>query len=458
MEKKPPLAQGQKLRLTVGGLGSSGEGIGSFEGFKVFVPFALPNEEVVCEIETVKKNYALARLLKIEEAAPDRREPLCPVYGLCGGCSLQHLSYEGQLEAKRQQVEAAFARLGHLTVQAEPTIACDDPWHYRNKMLFPAGEREGSLAIGCYQRGTHLVVDGAGCLIAERGNEEVLGAVRRWMELYNIPAYDEASGRGLIRHVMARCGRGEDDAGEVLAVLVTATSFLPREKELAEMLQKAVPHLVGAVQNINEARGNVILGRRQRLLWGKDSLTDRLGSLRFKISPASFFQVNRAQAEKLYALTAELAAPRPGSTVWDLYCGTGTISLYLAKKGAKVHGIEAVAAAIEDAERNAAANGCAAARFYCGDSAIEAPKLLAQGERPEAVVLDPPRAGCSPRVLATVVKAGPQRIVYVSCNPATLARDAALLSEQGYKLQKVQPLDMFPQTAHVETVALFLKQ
>ncbi len=456
MEKTPPLGQGQKLRLTVSGLGSSGEGIGSFEGFKVFVPFALPGEEVLCEIETVKKNYAAGRLQKVLLPSPQRSTPLCPVYGLCGGCSLQHLSYEGQLEAKRQQVEAALTHLARLSVQAEPTIACDDPWHYRNKMQFPVGEREGSLAIGCYQRGTHLVVDGAGCLIAERGNDEVLGAVRRWMELYNIPAYDETAGRGLIRHVMARCGRGEADAGEVLAVLVTAAAPLPHVKELIEMLREAVPHLVGVVQNINERPGNVILGRRQRLLWGQDSLTDRLGSLRFKISPASFFQVNRAQAEKLYALTAELAAPRPGSTVWDLYCGTGTISLYLAKKGAKVHGIETVAAAIEDAERNAAANGCAA-RFYCGDSAIEAPKLLAQGERPEAVVLDPPRAGCSPRVLATVVKAAPKRIVYVSCNPATLARDAAALSEQGYRLQKVQPLDMFPQTAHVETVALFLK-
>lgn len=458
MERKPPLAAGQLLRLPISSLGSQGEGVGAYQGFKVFVPLALRGEEVLCRIQLVKKNYALGRLEEVVTASPERVEPPCPVYGRCGGCTLQHLSYPGQLAEKRLQVEAALARIGHLQAEVEPTLGCDQPWHYRNKMQFPAAwQGEGRLALGCYRQGSHQVVDTAACLIAQQGNNQVLEAVRQWMTAYRISTYDEATGRGLVRHVMARCGAGRPGEEPVLAVLVTAAARLPRAQELVAALQAGVPGLVGVVQNINPRPGNVILGRDYRLLSGQAWLTERLGLLRFQVSPASFFQVNREQAERLYATVKAYAALEPGEVALDLYCGTGTIALYLAQGGAQVYGIEVVAAAVEDARANAQANGCTTVRFSCGDAAQELPRLLEAGLRPQVAVLDPPRAGCAASVLAAVAGARPRRIVYVSCNSATLARDGAYLAEQGYRLERVQPLDMFPQTSNVETVALLTR-
>ena len=447
-----PVKQGDNIELTINGLGSSGEGVGKYEGFTVFVQGALPEEKVKVTITLVKKSYAVGKLLEIIAASPERVEPLCPVYAQCGGCQLQHLSYKGQLECKRQQVQDALTRIGHLIVEVQPVLGAANPWNYRNKMQFPAAmNAEGVLQIGCYATATHSVVDTDGCMIQKEANNQVLLTVRKWMKRFGISAYDEKTGKGLVRHVMARVGV---HTGEVMAVLITSAYDIPHRKELIEWLKKYVPGLVSVVQNINKKPTNIIMGNKTRVLYGDDKIKDSLGALSFNISAQSFFQVNSEQAEKLYNKALEFAALSGNETVVDVYCGTGTISLYLARHAKKVYGIEIVAPAIENAKKNAEENKANNAEFILGDAAVELPKLLDSGVRPDVIVVDPPRAGCEERVLRAMAGVAPQRIVYVSCNPSTLARDLALLETMGYKAVLVQPVDLFSSTAHVESVVL----
>ncbi len=447
-----PVKQGDEVELTITGLGSSGEGVGKYDGFTVFVEGALPGEAVQVKIKLVKKSYAIGMLQSVVRASNERVEPVCPVYPACGGCQLQHLSYRGQLDAKRQQVQDALTRIGHLNVQALPTIGADDPLHYRNKMQFPAAQTaEGELCIGCYAKGTHHVIDADGCLISQEANNQVLLTVRKWMNRFGITAYDEKTGKGLVRHVMARVGV---KSGDVMAVLITSEYDIPHRKELITWLQKYVPGLVSIVQNINKKNTNVVMGNKTRVLFGSETIKDSLGTLSFHISPLSFFQVNSVQAEKLYNKALEYAALTGGETVVDVYCGTGTISLYLARHAKQVYGIEVVAPAIDNAKRNAEENGFSNAAFICGDAAVELPKLLAGGVQPDVILVDPPRAGCEEKVLAAIVGVAPERVVYVSCNPASLARDLAYMHEHGYEAVAVQPVDMFPMTSHVECVVL----
>lgn len=452
MKQEIPVKTGEQIELSISGLGSGGEGVGRYGGFTVFVPGALPGETVQARVALVKKSYASARLVKVLQRSAERAEPLCPVYERCGGCQLQHLSYAGQLEIKRQTVQDALQRIGHLNVTALPVIGCSDPWHYRNKMQFPAAlGAGGELQIGCYAAATHSVVDTEGCLIQKEGNNQVLLTVRKWMQRFGISAYNEKTGKGLVRHVMSRVGV---KSGEVMAVLVTSEYDIPHKKELIERLQQYVPGLASVVQNINKKPTNIVMGAKTRVLYGKAAIKDSLGALSFNISAQSFFQVNSEQAEKLYNKALEFAALSGRETVADVYCGTGTISLYMAKHARRVYGIEIVASAIEDAKRNVQENGCQNAEFFCGDAAAELPRLLAAGVRPDVVILDPPRAGCEQRVLEAICSVQPERVVYVSCNPATLARDLAYLEQQGYKTLVVQPVDMFPMTGHVESVVL----
>lgn len=456
MKVNVPVKKGDNIELQIAGLGSSGEGVGRYDGFTVFVQGALPEETVQAEITLVKKNYAVGKLIKIITASPDRVEPVCPVYADCGGCQLQHLSYAGQLRMKQQQVKDALTRIGHLDIEVLPVIGCNNPWNYRNKMQFPAASgAEGKISIGCYAAATHSVIDTGSCMIQKEANNEVLTTVRKWMQRYGISAYDEKTGKGLIRHVMSRVGV---HSGEVMAVLITSAYDIPHKKELVEWLTKYVPNLVSVVQNINKKPTNIVMGNKTRVLYGQPTITDSLGALNFNISAQSFFQVNSEQAEKLYNKALEYAALSGNETVVDVYCGTGTISLYLAKHAGKVYGIEIVAPAIDDAKKNAQENNCNNAEFILGDAAEKLPQLLAEGVKPDVVVVDPPRAGCEQKVLKAIADVEPQRIVYVSCNPASLARDLAYLAERGYKAMAAQPVDMFPMTSHVETVVWLSKE
>ena len=446
------LAPKQTVEVTVTGLGSTGEGVGKVNGFTVFAHGGLPGETVKVKLESVKKTYAMGRVVDILQTSADRCEPVCPIYEECGGCQLQHLNYEAQLKIKTQQVKDALTRIGHLKhVEVLPTLRATEPTFYRNKMQFPVATTEGQLEIGCFAAATHRVVDVNNCFIQKEKNNKIIGVVREWMQKYHIPAYNEDKGTGIVRHVMGRVGV---HTGDVMVVLVTATYDIPHVKELTKMLRDNIPGLKSFIQNINKRHTNVIMGLKDRVIYGKSTIRDTLGTLKFNISAQSFFQVNSEQAEKLYNKAVEFAGLTGKEIVFDVYCGTGTISLFLAKHAKAVYGIEIVPPAITDARRNAEDNHCDNATFLLGDAAQKLPELLEQGIKPDVVLLDPPRAGCEERVLSSIVHVKPKRIVYVSCNPSTLARDLAYLSSHGYNVPIVQPVDMFPQTAHVECVAL----
>ncbi|MBQ9698281.1 MAG: 23S rRNA (uracil(1939)-C(5))-methyltransferase RlmD [Acidaminococcaceae bacterium] len=445
-----PVQKGQEMELEITGLGSSGEGVGRFKDIAVFVPGALPGETVKASADFVKKNFVNGRLLEIVKASPDRVAPVCPVYKECGGCQLQHLSYDAELKEKRKQVEAALERIGHLRdIKVMPTIGSASPLYYRNKMQFPVAGKKGKLQIGCFALNTHRVIDVGDCCIQKQKNNEIAAVVRQWMNQFRITAYDEDNRTGIVRHVMGRVGV---HTGEVMVCLVTAQDNVPHLKDLARMLKAAIPGVKSVVQNVNKRSTNVILGEKTKLIAGSPTIKDKIGPLKFNISAQSFFQVNSEQAEKLYNTALEFADLKGKETVVDLYCGTGTITLFMARKARQALGIEIVPSAIRDAKKNAMANHIDNADFLLGDAAVEMPKLAAEGLRPDVVILDPPRAGCEERVLAAIVTVKPARVVYVSCNPATLARDLAYLHEHGFTINKVQPCDMFSRTHHVECV------
>lgn len=452
MAKIIPVKLDEVCELSIERLGSHAEGVARVEGFTVFVPGGLPGEHVRARIKKVKKTYATADLTEILEASPERVKPRCTVYDECGGCQLQHLSYEAQLREKRRQVEDAVRHIGKIDgVEILPTIG-SEPWGYRNKMQFPVGKARGQIAVGCFSLGSHAIVNTECCNIQHQTNNELMNAMRDAVLRFGISVYDEDRHTGVLRHIMGRVSTN----GDAMAVLVTAKKELPQAKGIVKYLRERVPQLVSVHQNIQTYHNNVILGRETKLLWGKPAIRDTIGPLSFQISPRSFFQVNTAQTEILYGKAAEFAALRGGETVIDAYCGTGTITLFLARKARKAYGIEVVSTAIADAKKNARANNIRNVDFIVGDAAKVMPHLYRNGVHPDVIVTDPPRAGCTPVVLETYAQMRPSRIVYVSCNPATLARDLALLDNLGYLAKKIQPVDMFPMTHHVESVALIM--
>ena len=451
MGKDIPVQVGTLYEMTVERLGHSAEGVGRIDGFTVFVPGALPGERVRLKIVTVKKNYAVGTVEKRLTDSPDRVVPRCPVYEACGGCQLQHLSYAAQLTAKRQQVIDAIERIGGLKgVLVHPVKGMEDPWHYRNKVQFPVGRVGGKIAIGCYASGSHDVIDTENCYIEREGNNALVNAMREAVQKFGIPVYHEDRHTGVLRHVMGRVGKN----GDLMAVLVTAVPELRRSKEVVRFLRQKLPRLVSVQQNIQPYRNNVILGRETVLLWGKPTIEDSLGQLTFHISPRSFFQVNTAQAAVLYRQALDYAALTGRETVLDVYCGTGTITLFLAQRAHRAIGIEIVAPAIRDAKKNARDNHIKNAEFIVGDATDVMPRLYRDGIRPDVVIVDPPRAGCTPPVLHAIAAMHPQRIVYVSCHPASLGRDLAILTNLGYQTKEARPVDMFPQSFHVECVVL----
>ena len=451
MKNEIPVQKGKKYEIEINSLGSSAEGVGRFKDFTVFVPYTLQGEKAEVLIEEVKKSYAKGRALQILRKSADRIEPKCAIYDRCGGCQLQHLNYEAQLRIKRQQVIDAVTRIGKQPdVPVHATLGAEAPWNYRNKMQFPVGRSKGKTIIGCFAQGSHDIIDTENCYIQKEFNNDIVNAMREIVDKLGIPVYNEDRHTGILRHVIGRVGKN----GECMVVLVTAVKDLQRSKDIVRMLRERLPKLVSVQQNVQTYRNNVIMGRDTKLLWGKPTILDSLGSLTFHISPRSFFQVNTDQAEVLYGKALEYANLTGRETVIDAYCGTGTITLFLAQKARRVYGIEIVKPAILDAEKNARDNHVKNAEFIVGDATVVMPRLYKQGIRADVVVVDPPRAGCTPTVLETFANMKPKRIVYVSCNPASLARDIAILDGLGYHAREVQPVDMFPMTSSIENVCL----
>ncbi len=452
-----PLQKNQLLPLTVDRFGMDAEGVCRYgeQGFCVFVPGALPGERIMARIVKVEKRHAFARIEEIIEPSQNRRVPRCPVYKRCGGCVAQHMAYEASLAFKRAQVQDCLTRIGGLAISVPEVLGMAEPWRYRNKGAYPVAGQVGAPRIGFYAPRTHEVIDAScGCLIQRAEADAAVAAVRQWMIDFCIAPYDELTHSGMVRHIMVR----STQAGQVMVVLVTRVADLPRQAELIEMLRRDVPGIASIQQNINDQPGNVILGKSMTTLWGSDTLEETLHGLTFRVSARSFFQVNPAQTEVLYAQTLAYAQLCGSETVVDAYCGAGTISLMLARHAAKVIGIEVVPEAIDDARHNARANEIHNAEFLCAEAERALPALVAQGLAPDVVVVDPPRKGCDPALLDAVIKAKPARVVYVSCNPATLARDAAHLAAGGYVATKVQSVDMFCWAGGVETVLLMQRQ
>ena len=447
------LRKNDEITVTVERFGGE-MGIAHLDGLTLFVQGALPGETVIARAQKVEKTHAFLKTLRVLTPSESRVTPPCPYYEKCGGCVCQHMTYEASLFMKRERVRDALSRIGGLTVDVAPVIGMDDPWRYRNKTALPVGGEKGAPQIGFYAPRSHRIIDINGCLIAKRESDEVSAILRRWMEKFQIDPYHEETRTGLIRHVMSRVSR----SGQVMAVIVAAAASLPHERELTAMLRAGVPGLCSLYLNINRRGDNVILGPESRLLYGEERLRDTLCGLRYALSPQSFFQVNPVQTEKLYQTAMDFAGLTGNELVADLYCGAGTISLLLARHARKVVGIEIVPQAIRDAEENARVNGVSNAEFHAAAAETLLPQMVAQGLRPDVIVLDPPRKGCEEPVLRAIADAAPRRMVYVSCDPATLARDAKILCVFGYKAERCQPVDMFCWTGHVETVLSLSKQ
>ncbi|MDO5379127.1 MAG: 23S rRNA (uracil(1939)-C(5))-methyltransferase RlmD [Clostridia bacterium] len=441
--------------MTCVSFGQDAQGVCRHEGMAVFVPGLLPGERADVRIVKSEKRYAFGRIERLLESSPDREQPPCPIYKRCGGCSCQHMSYEASLRFKREQVEALLTRVGGLSVEVPPVLGMEHPFAYRNKGTYPVGMAEGRPVCGFFAPRSHdlIPLPEGGCLIQGASSASATRAVLSWMEQSGASVYDETTGKGLVRHVMTRC----TTAGALMVVLVVTRAQIPAREALIAQLREAVPGLESVCLSVNAKRTNVILGQEIHTLWGASELTDTLCGLRFSVSPLSFFQVNPKQTERLYALALDFAQLTGSETVVDAYCGAGTISLLLARHARRVIGIEIVPEAIENARANAARNGIPNAEFMVGATETLLPRLVADGLRPDVIVLDPPRKGCEPEVLAAIAKASPRRVVYVSCGASTLARDAKLLTEAGFAAERVQCVDMFCWTGAVETVMSFVQ-
>lgn len=451
MKQKPPVTKGDVIELEISGFAHDGAGVGKYEGFTIFVPHTVPGEKVRARLTVVKKTYGKASCLEILKIHPHRTEPKCPVYEICGGCQIQHISYEAQLEHKRQQVEDHFARIGGMEVPIHPVLGMEEPWRYRNKAQVPFGVQKGKAVAGFYVPRTHQIVDMEACLIQHELNDKVIRKVKQLAQHLKTPIYDEQKHRGTLRHVMVRTGF---HTGELMIVLVTNGRKLPHREKWIEELRREFPQLKSLMQNIHHRRSNIVLGPENQVLWGREVIYDRIGDVTFAISPHSFFQINPVQTRVLYDQVAKYAGLTGTETVIDAYCGIGTIALYLARHAKRVYGVEIVPAAIQDAKQNAELNRMDHVTFEAGAAEEIMPRWYQEGIRPDVVVVDPPRKGCDRVLLDTIASMQPGRIIYVSCNSSTLARDAKYLAELGYMVREVQPVDMFPQTGHVETVVL----
>lgn len=453
MKMKPPVEKNEYYDVTFEDLTHEGAGVAKVQGFPIFVPNALPEEKAQIKVTRVKKGFAFGRLIELKEESPHRTDAPCPIYKQCGGCQLQHMTYEGQLLFKQKQVKDVLERIGKLdlsNVTVHPTLGMEDPWNYRNKAQVPVGEREGGLVAGFYQQRSHDIIDMSACLIQQSKNDEAVQAVKDICANYDVKAYNEERHKGWLRHIMVRYGVV---TGEMMIVFITRTSDFPHKAKIIEDITAQFPHVKSIVQNINPNKTNVIFGNETNVIWGEEYIYDLIGDVKFAISARSFYQVNPEQTKVLYDKALEYAELQGEETVIDAYCGIGTISLFLAKQAKKVYGVEIVPEAIEDAKRNAELNGITNAEFAVGEAETVIPKWYEEGITADTLVVDPPRKGCDEALLRTIVEMKPKRVVYVSCNPGTLARDLRVLEDGGYQTLEVQPVDMFPHTNHVEVVS-----
>lgn len=450
-----PVEKNKTYEMRIDALGSNGEGIGRIDGYTMFVEGALPGERVRILAVKVRKNFGYGKLLEILEPSSARREPLCPVAKQCGGCQLQHLSYAAQLAYKTKEVQDDLERIGGIHgVAVQPTLGMEKPWRYRNKAQFPVGQGKNGCAIGFYAKRSHRIIDTEKCLLQHECNDAIIAVIRAFLDEFHIPPYDEETHSGLVRHILTRIGK---QSGEIMVCIVINGKKLPHSDILTERLRE-IDGVVSIVLNCNREKTNVILGQKIIPLWGKDTITDAIDGITFEISPLSFYQVNPAQTEVLYRKALEAAELTGEETVLDLYCGIGTISLFFARKAKRVFGVEIVPEAIADARKNAERNGITNVEFAVGAAEDVIPKLYAEkGITADVVVVDPPRKGCDEKLLETILQMQPEKIVYVSCNPATLARDLKLLAEGGYRLRRAQPVDQFCHSTHVECVVLLSK-
>lgn len=458
---------GKELGLVIEDIGLDGKGIAHVQGLTVFISNAIPGDHVIARVDALKKNYAVASCIQIVKPSPDRIEPACPVAAACGGCTLQHLAYPSQLVFKQNRVREALRRIGHIKTEEEkiqPIIGMDNPWHYRNKVQFPISGTASSPLIGYYAQGSHVVIDSDVCLIQPKVCDLIRSVIREHIFKFQIEPYDERSHRGLLRHLAIRLGFS---SGHVMAGLVINGSSFPGIDELADLLDQQIRlfhdpelpplQLTGLYLNENRERGNRILTQNIKIVRGEGWIEEKINGLSYRISPLSFFQINPRQTEKLFQVIQNMAELKGTESVIDLYCGTGSIALQLARTARQVIGVESVQEAIEDAQQNALLNKISNVRFMTGKAEETLPELFDEGFQPDLVVVDPPRKGCDDRLLHAIAEKLPRRFIYVSCDPATLVRDVALLLPAGYEIKAIQPVDMFPWTSHVECVTLMSK-
>ncbi|MFQ7518414.1 MULTISPECIES: 23S rRNA (uracil(1939)-C(5))-methyltransferase RlmD [Clostridia] len=450
------LSKNKEYIVDIVDIGQGGVGIGKYEGFTVFVDGGLVQDKIKVKITKSKKNYAVGDMIEIIEKSPFRVARKCSEnLRQCGGCQIQELDYQKQLDIKTNEVKQVISRIGKLDdVVIHDTLGMEHPFRYRNKAQFPIQKKDNMPVIGFYKKKSHDLISTDECIIQHEVNDKIIKIIKTYIRAYNVSIYDEKTHKGLLRHVVTKVGF---TTGEVMIVLVANGKKLPYLKELASVLKENIPGFKTLVVNVNTQKTNVILGKENIVAYGDGMIRDYIGELVFEISPLSFFQVNPLQTEVLYNKALEYANLGENDTVFDIYCGIGTISLFLAQKAKKVYGIEIVEDAIKDAKRNAKINNMDNVEFYVGKAEEVVPKMYKEGKRANVVVVDPPRKGCDEKVLDTIISMQPDRVVYVSCNPSTLARDLAYLNERGYKCHEIQPVDMFPHSVHVENVAWLSK-
>lgn len=442
---------GQHVPLTIKRLGINGEGVGYFKKQVVFVPGALPNEEVIAEITNVKHKFAEGRVKRIRKMSDDRVKAPCPIYEKCGGCQLQHLSYEGQLKAKRDIVVQAFERHGNvrnLEKKLEQTIGMEEPWKYRNKAQFQVGLLKGKVIAGLYGANSHRLININECIVQRPETTKVINNVKQILQDLKISIYDERKRKGLVRTIVTRIGVS---TGEVQLVLITSKEELPKKDLLIQEVKKRLPEVKSIMQNVNGQKTSLIFGDKTFTLDGKETIEEVLGDLSFDLSARAFFQLNPTQTVKLYDEVKKEAGLTGKEKIVDAYCGVGTIGLWLADEAGEIRGMDVIEDSIVDANKNAKAKGYDNAHYVVGKAEYWMPKWVKEGWKPDIVVVDPPRTGCDEKLLKTVLDVKPKKVVYVSCNPSTLAKDVKILTKL-YKVERIQPVDMFPQTAHVESV------
>ncbi|HHD2586824.1 TPA: 23S rRNA (uracil(1939)-C(5))-methyltransferase RlmD [Clostridium perfringens] len=440
--------------------GYEGEGIAKIDNkYPIFIEGALKGEKVKVRIVKVNKNFAYGKLMEVLEASEERVNPPCAIYKRCGGCKLQHASYKAQLDFKWDRVKDCVSKIGKLDPSiVKYPLGMEEPWRYRNKVQLPIGLINGEVKIGFFAPRSHDIIDMESCLIQDEIGDKVVKLTREWIEKFNIRPYNvdgEYDEKGIVRHIMIRRGF---TTNEVMVVLVTNGEKLPHKEEFVDLMVKNIPGIKSVIQNINSKKTNVILGLESKTLWGEDTISDYIGDFRFNISPLSFFQVNPTQTEVLYGKALEYANLTGNEEVFDAYCGTGTITLFLSQKAKKVYGVEIIPQAIDNAWINAKENKVDNVEFFVGESEVVIPDLINKGVKADVVVVDPPRKGCDKKLLDSITNIDAKKIVYVSCDPSTLGRDLQVLEENGYKTLEVQPVDMFPNTSHVENVAKLIKK